>query len=75
MFNYLLGAFRKFANQRHIVLRGIVVHTFYVDVVTTATMYLGTVTAAGLHGMVISTTSTWDSGSLVLILLVTSCYA
>nr|QHQ98640.1 cytochrome c oxidase subunit 3 [Lacrimia lanifica] len=57
------------------VLRGVVVHTFYVDVVTTATMYLGTVAAAVLHGLVVSTTATWDTGSLVVILLVQSCYA
>ena len=40
-----------------IQLRGLVVHTFYVDVMTTGTMYMGTITGAALHGMVISTTN------------------
>lgn len=56
-------------------LRAKVVHTFYVDVLTTATMYLGTISAAALHGMVWSTTTCWDAGSLVLLLVVASSYS
>ena len=56
-------------------LRGATVHTFYVDVVTTSTMYLGTVSATALHGLVWSTTPSWDAGTVVLLLLVSSSYS
>ena len=38
-------------------LRGSVVHTFYVDVLTTSTMLLGTISAVSLHAVVWSTTT------------------
>ena len=40
-----------------LALRGCVVHTFYVDVMTTSTMLLGTITAVSLHAVVWSTTT------------------
>ena len=38
-------------------MRSVVVHTYYVDVLTTSTMYLGTISAVALHGLVLSTTA------------------
>jgi len=56
-------------------MRSVVVHTFYVDVATTATMYLGTTSAVALHGLVLSTTASWDAGTVGLLLLVASSYS
>ena len=58
-----------------IVLRGLVVHTLYVDVLCTATMYLGVLSAGLLHALVCCTTYSMDSGTLIVILLTSSCYA
>ena len=51
------------------------VHTFYVDVLTTSTMYLGMVVGSTLHALVLCTSGTWDTGSLVLVLIVGSTVA
>ena len=45
------------------------------DVMTTGTMYMGTISGAALHGLVVSTTNQWDSGMGVLLLVAASCYA
>ena len=58
-----------------IALRGVCVHTFYVDVMTTSTMYLGTISAVSLHGVVWSTTTSWDTGTIVILLVASSCFS
>ena len=55
-------------------LRGAVVHTQYVDVLCTATCYLGTMTGSLLHVVVSGTVATWDTGATILLLLVVSIY-
>ena len=55
--------------------RGVVVHTHYVDVMCTVTCYVGTMTGALLHVVVTGTSSTWDTGAAVLVLLSVSTYA
>ena len=56
-------------------MRGSVVHTQYVDVLCTATCYLGTLAGSLLHVVVSGTVATWDAGATVVLLLAVSTYA
>jgi len=56
-------------------LRVVPSHTYYVDVVTTSTMYLGATSGALLHTIVGSTVSTWDASGMILGVLVGACYS
>lgn len=56
-------------------LRVVPSHTYYVDVVTTSTMYLGAISGVMLHAVVASTVSTLDTSGMVLGVLVGACYS
>ena len=57
------------------MLRGIVVHSYYVDVMTTTTMYVGAITGTTLHSIISSTTTVWDAGGTVVYIVGASSYA
>ena len=56
-------------------LRVVPSHTYYVDVVTTSTMYVGTVSGVLLHAAVSSTVSTLDTSGMVLSVMIGACYS
>ena len=49
------------------VLRATTQHSYYVNVMCTATCYLGVVVGAVLHSLVASTTDSWDVGTSVVV--------
>ena len=56
-------------------LVNLVHHPYYINVLCVSTMYVGCVTGSMLHTLVMSTSSAWDEGTLLLVLVVSGSYS